>query len=83
MSEPTLDRKEQILPSLTAAQIARVALQGSTRRAEAGEVLAEMGAYNTPFLVLLAGSLEVARATPYGEENRNRAVQRDLLEGIR
>ena len=31
-------------------------------------MLAERGDSNTPFLVLLAGSLEVTRATPYGEE---------------
>jgi CRP-like cAMP-binding protein len=68
ISEPTLDRKAKILPALTADQIARIALHGTTRRAESGEVLAEMGDYKTPFLVLLAGSLEVTRATPYGEE---------------
>jgi thioredoxin reductase (NADPH) len=54
---PSAFRSEQIFPTLTAAQIARVARHGSTRTVRSGEVLVEPGDPG-PFFVVIAGELE-------------------------
>ena len=56
MAEPniplplTASRSEQIFPTLTSAQIARVAKHGRTRTVRSGEVLVERGDRAIPFL---------------------------------
>lgn len=61
-------RADQIFPTLTAAQIARLAAHGHLRRVEAGEVLLEAGEKIARFFVVTAGRIEAVRQTPAGEE---------------
>jgi thioredoxin reductase (NADPH) len=57
----TSSRVEQIFPTLTTAQLRRVAAQGHTRAIKPGEVLVERGDNAVPFFVVVAGELEVVR----------------------
>jgi thioredoxin reductase (NADPH) len=59
---------EQLFPTLTAAQIARLAKRGRRRTANAGDVLVEEGQAQFPLIVVAEGELEVVRATCDGEE---------------
>src|SRR6266436_613055 len=52
---------ERVFPTLTAEQMARVALHGRVRQVERGEVIAEVGDVNVHFFVITAGRLEVHR----------------------
>ncbi|MFL5385550.1 MAG: FAD-dependent oxidoreductase [Longimicrobiaceae bacterium] len=61
-------RADHIFPTLTPAQVARVAAHGRTRAIHAGEVLAEAGAGDVPFFVIVAGRVEILRSTPGGDE---------------
>jgi thioredoxin reductase (NADPH) len=54
-------RDDHVFPKLTAAQIARIAAHGRTRAVAAGEVLADAGDQIVPFLVVIAGAIEVVR----------------------
>jgi thioredoxin reductase (NADPH) len=76
MSEPAREpairippgtRHEHLFPTLTAEQIARVALHGHVRHVAKGEVLIEAGAASIPFFVVIAGSLEVVRPSASAE----------------
>ena len=58
---------EKVFPSLSAAQIERVASRGKKRAVKAGEVLYEQGAANVPFFVLLSAELEAFRPTQLGK----------------
>ena len=59
----TVSRSEQIIPTLTSAQIARVAKHGRNRTVRSGEVLVEQGDRAYPFFVVLSGELEAVRPT--------------------
>ena len=62
-------REQQMFPTLTPAQIARIAAHGGRRRVAAGEVLVETGAHHPPFFVVHSGRLEVVRPSETkGEE---------------
>jgi thioredoxin reductase (NADPH) len=65
MSEPmtpTLSSPaDQTFPTLTPAQIARIAEHGSARPIRRGEVLVEAGDHVVPFFVVREGRLEVVR----------------------
>jgi hypothetical protein len=67
MAEPntplplTASRSEQIFPTLSSAQIARVAKHGRTRTVRSGEVLVEQGEQAIPFFVVISGELAVVR----------------------
>ncbi len=52
---------ERMFPTLTPAQIKRIALHGQMRSLGAGEVLVEAGARVVPFFVVTAGRIEVIR----------------------
>jgi thioredoxin reductase (NADPH) len=53
------ERVDHLFPTLTSAQVARIAAHGRVRRLEQGEVLIEPGGPNTRFFVVRTGSLEV------------------------
>jgi thioredoxin reductase (NADPH) len=57
----TSSRVEQVFPTLTTAQLRRVAAQGHMRAIKPGEVLVEQGDSAVPFFVVIAGELEVVR----------------------
>src|SRR2546425_7316483 len=51
-------RADQVFPTLTPEQIARVAAHGHVRRVEHGEVLLEPGDQNPRFFVVTAGHIQ-------------------------
>ena len=65
---PPVSRPEQTFPTLTPAQIARIAPHGHRRPFSRGEVLFEVGGANPPFFVVTSGALDVLRPTPAGDE---------------
>ncbi|MGH7713855.1 MAG: FAD-dependent oxidoreductase, partial [Gemmatimonadaceae bacterium] len=54
-------RDDQRFPTLTAEQIARVAVHGRTRRVTQGEVLVEAGDQQFPFFLVTSGQIEIVR----------------------
>jgi thioredoxin reductase (NADPH) len=54
-------RVEQVFPTLTPAQIRRIATHGRIRVLHPGEVLVEQGDSAVPFFVVISGELEVLR----------------------
>src|SRR5258707_12403153 len=69
MTEPTIhlpltaSRADQVFPTLTSAQIGRIASHGHARSAKAGDVLLEHGDTNIPIFVVISGDLETVRPT--------------------
>src|SRR5258705_1189605 len=65
---PTVSpRPDHIFPTLTPAQIARIALHGSVRQLRRGEVLIEAGNKVLPFFVVTSGRIEIVRPSGAGE----------------
>jgi thioredoxin reductase (NADPH) len=56
-----------LFPTLTSAQIARIASHGVTRPITRGDVLIESGQTDVPFFVLKAGAIEVIRPSGLGD----------------
>jgi thioredoxin reductase (NADPH) len=54
-------RAEQMFPTLTAPQIARVAQHGHTREVRSGDILFEAGQTRVPFFVITRGQIEIVR----------------------
>jgi thioredoxin reductase (NADPH) len=52
---------EQIFPTLTPAQIRRIAAHGHMRAMQHGEVLVEQGDRNVPFFLVVSGEVEIVR----------------------
>ncbi len=52
---------DKAFPTLTEAQIARVAAHGHLRKVERGEVLVKAGARNASFFVVVSGHLDIVR----------------------
>ncbi len=67
MAEPTTplpltaSRADQIFPTLTPAQIRRIAAHGRARSVRTGEVLVEQGDKSIPLFVVISGELEAVR----------------------
>ncbi|HKP74073.1 MAG TPA: FAD-dependent oxidoreductase [Longimicrobiaceae bacterium] len=66
-AEPS-SRLDHIFPTLTPAQIARVAAHGRVRPVRAGEVLIEAGAAASPFFLVTRGAVEIVRPGLRGDE---------------
>jgi thioredoxin reductase (NADPH) len=64
---PRVSRSEHIFPTLTRAQMARIATHGRVRPVKAGDVLIEQGDSNVPFFVITSGEVEIVRPSPSGE----------------
>jgi thioredoxin reductase (NADPH) len=60
-------RVDHVFPTLTSAQIARIAAHGSVRSVQPGEVLIEEGGQEVPFFVVKAGQIEIVRRSDAGE----------------
>ena len=56
-----------MFPTLTAAQLARIASHGLVRPVTRGEVLIESGQTNVPFFVVNSGEIEVIRPSDLGD----------------
>lgn len=54
-------RVAQMFPTLTAAQMERIAAHGRRRSVERGEVLVEAGDQTVPFFVVVRGQVEIVR----------------------
>ena len=52
---------ERLFPTLTSAQIARIAARGRRRRIARGEVLVEVGDTDVPFFVVIGGEVQALR----------------------
>ncbi len=65
--QPATSRPDRIFPTLTAAQIARVAAHGRGRVAQPGEVLIDAGDESVPFFVVVSGRIEIVRPAMGGE----------------
>jgi thioredoxin reductase (NADPH) len=63
----TSSRAEQVFPTLTPAQIRRVAAHGNMRAIKPGEVIVEQGDSAVPFFVVVSGELEVVRSSGAAE----------------
>lgn len=63
----TQSPREQVFPTLSEDQIARIAVHGTLRSIERHQVLIEAGQSDFPFFVVTAGRLEVARHAPTAE----------------
>jgi thioredoxin reductase (NADPH) len=59
--QPLGARADHVFPTLTAAQIARIAAHGLVRPVHQGEMLVEAGDRVVPFFVVTAGAVEVVR----------------------
>src|SRR5712671_312963 len=59
---------EHVFPTLTPAQVARIAAHGRVRPLEGGEVLVGPDEPNTRFFVVRSGHLEVLRTSGDGEQ---------------
>jgi len=61
-------RAEHIYPTLTPAQLGRIAAHGRRRRVEAGEVLVQAGEQTARLFVVVAGRIDVVRPSAAGDE---------------
>ena len=61
MSDLYVERRDQMFPRLSPAQIGRLAGVGEQRRVHAGEVLFERGEQHTRFFVVIEGAIEIVR----------------------
>jgi thioredoxin reductase (NADPH) len=61
-------RDEEMFPTLTAAQISRIAIHGHLRHVEQGEVLVEAGEQTARLFVVTAGQIETAATSGTTEE---------------
>ncbi len=61
-------RLEQLYPTLTPAQLARIAAHGRRRRVERGELLVQAGEQAARLFVVVAGQIDVLRPSAAGEE---------------
>ena len=66
MANEYLNRKDQMFPKLTTAQMARIAHVGVRREVSAGEVLFAPGEQNSAFFVIVRGEVEISR--PHGDK---------------
>jgi thioredoxin reductase (NADPH) len=57
-----VQKNERLFPTLTAAQVARVAVHGRRRPVVRGEVLVEAGSHAVPFFVVVDGELRASDA---------------------
>jgi thioredoxin reductase (NADPH) len=62
-----VSRPERVFPTLTQAQITRIAPHGRRHPTTAGDVLVEVGQRPVPFFVVLSGEIQVLRPSPGGE----------------
>src|SRR6185369_8039068 len=67
MANEQMERREQMFPKLSPAQLDRLAAVGHQREARAGEVLIELGEQNNCLFVVLAGAIEIVR--PVGDRD--------------
>lgn len=65
---PINSSDEDMFPTLTEAQVARIAAHGHTRHVQPGEVLVEAGERTVRFFVVTSGQIEIVRLKDETEE---------------
>jgi thioredoxin reductase (NADPH) len=60
-------RLDKIFPTLNPEQIARISTHGTKRRIASGDVVYEAGAEEAPFVVVIAGQLQMIRPSGTAE----------------
>jgi thioredoxin reductase (NADPH) len=68
MADPSVQRREQMFPRLTEAQLARISRIGERRSVRPGEILFEVGEQNTKFFVVIDAAIDVVRPVGDREE---------------
>ena len=68
MGNVVQERRQQMFPKLSDAQIARVAAHAVRRSVAAGEVLFDQGDTNVGIYVVLSGALEIVRPGMAGDD---------------
>ena len=68
MANAYVERRDQMFPRLSAAQIDRIAGVGERRRVRGGEILFETGEQHTRFFVVIEGAIEIVQPVDGGEE---------------
>ncbi len=68
VSQASTSRLDHIYPTLTAAQVARIAPHGRSRRVAAGEVLVQAGERTARLFIVTAGRIDVVRSSAEGED---------------
>ena len=63
----TTSRFEDVFPTLTPAQLGRIATHGRTRPIQTGDVLVESGDSAVPFFTVISGELESVRPSATGD----------------
>jgi thioredoxin reductase (NADPH) len=66
--DPFEQRREQMFPKLSEAQIARVERFGSRRKVRRDDMLFDQGSENVPFYVVMRGALAIVRPYKGGED---------------
>src|SRR3954470_3361483 len=61
LPQPAGARPDQLFPTLTAAQMARIGAHGATRGVRRGERLVEAGDQVVPFFVVVEGAIEIVQ----------------------
>jgi thioredoxin reductase (NADPH) len=61
------ERREQLFPKLSDAQVDRIAAAGRRRQVEKDTVLINQGDANVPFFVVVSGRLDIVQPTDQGE----------------
>jgi thioredoxin reductase (NADPH) len=72
MASIEIERREQMFPRLTSAQVERIAALGQRLEVRAGQVLYEPGDANTRFFVVVAGGIDLLRRLNNHEERITR-----------
>ena len=60
-------RVERVFPTLTSAQIARIASRGQRRQVARDEILVEVGDKDVPFFVVVSGEVQAVRPSSDAE----------------
>jgi thioredoxin reductase (NADPH) len=60
-------RLDQLFPTVTSEQLARISEHGTRRELRSGEVVYEAGAEEVPFVVVVAGQLQTVRPSEAGD----------------
>jgi thioredoxin reductase (NADPH) len=61
------ERRQQMFPKLTPAQIERIAAMGKMRHVKRGEMLIYQGDSEPPFFVVISGTTDIVQPTPNGD----------------
>jgi len=61
------ERREQLFPTLTPSQIARIAAVGKTHPVQTGELLIKQGEVGPGLFVVVSGEIEIVQPTPKGD----------------